>query len=85
MKVRKREIFDAEQWFPWKKVSWVTGADSNKWCGCAVAGGPGDKPHIHSEMFVCELLTPGDLVVINPKGKKCLVKPNIFDDIYDKI
>jgi hypothetical protein len=26
MKVRKREIFDAEQWFPGKKVLGVTGA-----------------------------------------------------------
>ena len=38
MKVRKREIFDAEQWFPGKEVPGVKGAKPNTWCGCVIVG-----------------------------------------------
>lgn len=86
MKVRKREIFGAEQWFPGKKVPGVTGADPKKWCGCVIAGGPPDIPHIHpTEGEECELIKPGDWVVTDKKGERCLVKPDIFDKIYEKI
>lgn len=85
MKVRKREIFDAEQWFPGKKVSGVTGADPKKWCGCAFSGGPADIPHIHPSVTECWLVKPGDWVITNPKGERCLVKPDIFDKTYEKI
>ncbi len=84
MKVRKRELFDAEQWFPGKKG--VTGDDPNKWCGCVIAGGPPDIPHIHpSHLPYCELINPGDWVVTDGKGKRCLVGSDIFDKIYEKM
>lgn len=85
MIVKKRETFDAEQWFPGKKVPGVIGTDPNKWCGCVIAGGPPDVPHIHPSVTECELVKPGDWVVTDTKGKKCLVKPDMFDKIYEKI
>jgi hypothetical protein len=86
MKVRKREIFDAEQWFPGKKVLGVQGADPKEWCGCVMAGGPPNIPHIHlTEDDECELVEQGDWVVTDAKGKRCLVKPGIFEEIYEKI
>lgn len=88
MKVRKREIFEAEQWSPGKKVAGVTGADPKKWCGCVIVGGPPDTPHIHpsiTEFTECELVKPGDWIVTDTKGNRCLVKPGIFDKIYEKI
>lgn len=84
MKVKKRETFDAEQWFPGKEVKGVTGDKPNKWCGCAFTGGPANIPHIHQSMTECLLLKPGDWIVIDTKGGKCLVKPDIFDMIYEK-
>lgn len=88
MKVRKREIFDAEQWFPGKEIQGIKGADPKKWCGCVFAGGPGDKPHIHPEaksVTECWLVKPGDWVITDIKGNRCLTKPDIFDTIYEKI
>ena len=84
MKVRKKEIFDAEQWFPGKKVLGVTGADPKKWCGCVIIGGPPDIPHVHATTG-CELVKPGDWIVIDAKNNKCLVKPDIFNSIYEKV
>lgn len=85
MKVRKREIFGAEQWFPGKEVPGVKGADQKKWCGCVIMGGPPDIPHIHPTLTECELVKPGDWVVTDVKGNRCLVKSDIFDKIYEKI
>lgn len=86
MKVRKREIFDAEQWFPGKKIPGVQGTDPSKWCGCVIAGFEKFKePHIHPSVTECILVKPGDWVVTDTKGKSCLVKPGIFDEIYEKI
>ena len=42
-------------------------------------------PHIHPSLTECELVKPGDWVVIDSKGNRCLVKPGIFDKIYEKI
>ena len=85
MKVRKREIFDAEQWFPGKEVPGVKGAKPNTWCGCVIAGGPPDIPHVHITSYECELVRPGDWIVSDIKGKRCLVKPDVFDQIYEKV
>ena len=85
MKVRKREIFDAEQWFPGKKVLGVQGADPKKWCGCVFAGGPPDIPHIHPTIYECVLVKAKDWIITDSKGNKCLVKPDVFDQIYEKI
>ncbi len=85
MKVRKREIFEAEQWSPGKKVPGVTGDDPKKWCGCVFAGGPSDIPHIHPSVTECEVIKSGDWVVTDTKGKRCLVKPDIFDNTYEKV
>jgi len=85
MKVRKREIFDAEQWFPGKKVPSVQGADPSKWCGCVIAGGIPNIPHIHPSITECVLVKPGDWIVTDKNNNKCLVKPAIFDDIYEKV
>lgn len=85
MKVRKREIFEAEQWFPGKRVEGVTGDDPHKWCGCVIAGGPPDTPHIHPSISECWLIKPADWIVTDPKGNRCLVKPDVFDDTYEKI
>ncbi len=82
MKVRKREMFDALQWFPGKKVPGVQGADPTKWCGCVFAGGPASIPHIHHP---CQLVEKGDWVVTDQKGNRCLVKPDVFNDIYEKV
>ncbi len=86
MKVRKREteILDAEQWFPKKKVPGVMGTGTDKWCGCMIIGGP-PMPHIHHSITECELVRPGDWIVTDSKGKKCLVRPNVFDQMYDKV
>lgn len=85
MKVRKREIFEAQQWFPGKRIKGVTGDDPNKWCGCVIVGGPPHTPHIHPSVTECELIKPGDWLVTDAKGKKCLVKPDIFDEIFEKV
>lgn len=86
MKVRKKEVFDAEQWFPGKKISGVQGTDTAKWCGCVIAEFERFKePHIHPTPSECELVKPGDWVVKDSKGKVCLVRPDIFNQIYEKI
>lgn len=85
MIVRKRELFVAEQWFPGKKVPGVQGTDPNKWCGCVLAGGPTDIPHVHTSIEDCELIKSGDWVVTDKKDNRCLVKQDIFDEIYEKI
>ncbi len=85
MKVRKREIFDAEQWFPGKKVPGVQGAEEGKWCGCVIAGGIPDKPHVHETMDCGTLIDPGDWIVIDKTGKKCVVSSKTFDRIYEKV
>lgn len=85
MKVRKREIFDALQWFPGKDIPGVQGADPGKWCGCVFTGGPTNIPHIHPSIFSCVLVNPGDWVVTDQKGYRCLVKPDAFRDIYEKV
>lgn len=86
MIVRKREIFKAEQWYPGKKVQGVQGTDQNQWCGCVITGFEKFKePHIHPSITECELIKPGDWVVTNAKGKRCLVGPDIFNKIYERI
>lgn len=86
MKVRKREIFNAEQWFPGKEVSGVQGTDPSKWCGCVIAGSEKFKePHIHPSITECILVGPGDWVVTDKNDKRCLVQPALFDHIYEKI
>lgn len=85
MKVKKREIFEAEQWFPGKKVPGVQGADINIMCGCVITGGPANAPHIHPTVSECELVKSGDWIVTDEKGSMCLVKSNIFNQIYEKI
>lgn len=85
MKVRKRETFGAEQWHPGKEVPGVQGTDPSKWCGCVIAGGPPDTPHIHPSVTECILVNPGDWVVTDRKGYRCIVKPDIFDKIYEKV
>lgn len=85
MKVRKRETFEAEQWFPGKIVEGVMGDDPHKWCGCVIAGGPAHAPHIHPSISECWLVKPSDWVVKDNKGNRCLVKADVFDDIYEKI
>ena len=84
MKVRRRETLDAEQWFPGKRIKGVTGDDPNKWCGCIFVGGPSDIPHVHHSVTECELAKSWDWIVTDTKGKKCLVKPDTFDKIYEK-
>lgn len=86
MKVRKREVFDAEQWFPGKEVQGVQGTDPSKWCGCVIAGFEKFKePHIHTEVLECQLVDPGDWVVTDKKGKRCLVGKDAFDQIYEQV
>ena len=86
MKVRKREIFEAEQWFPGKKVPGVQGADPSKWCGCVIAGSAKfEEPHIHLSDTECMLVESGDWIVTDKNNKRCLVQPAIFDDIYEKV
>lgn len=86
MKVRKREIFDAEQWFPGKEIPGVQGTDPSKWCGCVMTGFEKFKePHIHPSVSECHLVKSGDWVVTDVKGKRCLIKPDIFDKIYEKV
>lgn len=85
MKVRKKEIFEAEQWSPGKMVPGVQGTDPAKWCGCVIVGGPVDIPHIHLEVSECELVKSGDWIVTDEKGKRCLVKPDIFNRTYEKV
>ena len=54
MKIRKKEVFDAEQWFPGKEVQGVQGADPGKWCGCIIMGSEKFKePHIHPTITEC--------------------------------
>lgn len=85
MKVReKSEIVEAVQWFPGKEVPEVKGTKPNKWCGCVIVGGPPDVPHIHIAEKI-ELVEPGDWIITNKKGKRCLVKPDVFEKIYEKI
>lgn len=43
------------------------------------------EPHIHPSVTTCELVKPGDWVVIDVKGKKCLVKSDIFGNVYEKV
>ena len=85
MKVRKKEIFDAEQWYPGKSVPGVQGAEKGYWCGCVMAGGPPNIPHIHPTISTCVLVDPGDWVVTDSKGNRCLVVPKEFDEIYEKV
>lgn len=86
MKVRLKEIFDAEQWFPGKEISGVQGTDPSKWCGCVITGFEKFKePHIHPSVTTCELVKSGDWVITDVKGKKCLVKPDVFGKTYEKI
>ena len=86
MKVRKKDVFDAEQWFPGKKISGVQGTDPSKWCGCVMAGFKKfQEPHIHPTISECELVKPGDWVITDEKGKRCLVKPDAFNQIYEKV
>ena len=86
MQVKKKEIFDAEQWFPGKEIQGIQGTDPKKWCGCVIAGFEKFRePHIHPTVSECELVKPGDWVVTDKKGKRCLVKPDVFDQIYEKV
>lgn len=87
MKVRKKEFFDAEQWFPGKEVQGVQGANQKRLCGCIFMGGPADIPHIHQSVesvTECWLVEPGDWIITDTKGNRCLAKPDIFDKIYEK-
>ena len=86
MEVRKRETFNAEQWFPGKEVKGVQGTDPSKWCGCVIWGFKKFKePHIHPTITECQLVDPGDWVVTDNKGHRCLVGKDSFDKIYVKV
>ena len=86
MKVRKREVFDAEQWFPGKEVKGVQGTDPSKWCGCVIAGFEKFKePHIHPSVTECILVKPGNWVITDTKGHRCLVNQDVFDQIYERV
>jgi len=86
MKVRKKEIFEAEQWFPGKQISGIRGTDPNRWCGCIISGSKQfDKPHFHPSPATCELVNPGDWIVKDVRGNKCLIKPDVFINTYERV
>lgn len=85
---RKRPIeFDAEQWFPGKKVPGVRGVNPSAMdAGCFV-GGKCCRPHIHTAHNgqVVEL-EPGDYVVAEPDGRGFYpVKPDIFEKFNEPV
>jgi hypothetical protein len=86
MKVRKKEIFNAEQWFPGKDVKGVTGDDPTKWCGCVITGFKRfQEPHFHELSGTCVMVDPGDWVITDSKNRRCLVPPKEFEEIYEKV